>query len=661
MELVEGQPLVTILHEEGHLPVDWTLHVLGQSADGLSAAHAAGVVHRDIKPGNLIVRPDGVVKLTDFGIARARDATPLTRTGMVVGTAQYLSPEQAQGFEVTAASDVYSLGRRRLRVPDRLPALRRHLAGRHRAGAHQPAAAAAARRGARSPSASCWSAPCEKQPEDRFDDGAAFAAAIRAVAAAVGSAARPPGPAWPPPPVAATQVVAMPEELPEQLPADEPSTQVLDAAPIAAAAATGPHTAARPMPPLQGPPTGGDRWDDDGARRARRTGPRPRPALAVAGRRRWSSSRCWSAWRWIVFSGGDGDGDGGRSARHQPPRRRRPAADRPPPPSSPSTRTALLGRDVDEATARARGAGLHRRDPRGGDGGPAAVAYGAELAAGGIAAVYPARRARSPPTPRSRSSTRPTAGRRPRWRRTARTAATTSGRHGEDPQPTAVSAAPSSSSRHASARRRATTSCVVGLVELVRRLRRSPRRRAPRCPRRRPRPWSRPPTRLPGPLVRRMRPGERRPLAPPRTGPGAVDTLPDGPAHRGPAFPLPRPRGPAMTTPQVLGERYEIGGVLGRGGMAEVHRGRDTRLGREVAVKVLRQRPGPRPVVPGAVPPRGAGRRLAEPPGDRRRLRHRRGPRPDREHALHRHGVRRGRDPARRAAPRGRASRRSGR
>src|SRR3712207_143905 len=110
MEFVEGQPLVTILHEEGALPVDWTLHVLSQSADGLSAAHRAGVVHRDIKPGNLMVRPDGVVKLTDFGIAQARDTTPLTRTGMVVGRSEYLSPEQAQGLEVTAASDVYSLG-----------------------------------------------------------------------------------------------------------------------------------------------------------------------------------------------------------------------------------------------------------------------------------------------------------------------------------------------------------------------------------------------------------------------------------------------------------------------------------------------------------------------------------------------------------------------
>ena len=92
------------------MPVDWTMHVLGQAADGLSAAHRAGVVHRDIKPGNIMVRPDGVAKLTDFGIAQARDAAPLTRTGMVVGTAQYLSPEQAQGLEVTAASDVYSLG-----------------------------------------------------------------------------------------------------------------------------------------------------------------------------------------------------------------------------------------------------------------------------------------------------------------------------------------------------------------------------------------------------------------------------------------------------------------------------------------------------------------------------------------------------------------------
>jgi eukaryotic-like serine/threonine-protein kinase len=110
MEFVEGKPLVTILAERGRLTAEQTLDVLGQAGDGLSAAHAAGMVHRDIKPGNLLVRPDGVVKLTDFGIAYARDAAPLTRTGMVVGTAQYLSPEQAQGHAVSARSDLYAIG-----------------------------------------------------------------------------------------------------------------------------------------------------------------------------------------------------------------------------------------------------------------------------------------------------------------------------------------------------------------------------------------------------------------------------------------------------------------------------------------------------------------------------------------------------------------------
>ncbi|MDQ1663049.1 MAG: eukaryotic-like serine/threonine-protein kinase [Blastococcus sp.] len=182
MELVDGQPLVTILHDEQRLPVDWTLHVLSQSADGLSAAHRAGVVHRDIKPGNLLVRPDGVVKLTDFGIAQARDATPLTKTGMVVGTAQYLSPEQAQGLEVTAASDVYSLG----------VVAYECLAGeRPFDGASQVAIALAHIN--RTPPPLPTDVPpavrllveraLAKDPADRFPDGGAFAEAIRRVAA----------------------------------------------------------------------------------------------------------------------------------------------------------------------------------------------------------------------------------------------------------------------------------------------------------------------------------------------------------------------------------------------------------------------------------------------------------------------------------------------
>jgi serine/threonine-protein kinase len=110
MEFVDGEPLSAILARSGPLPVSRTLDLLGQTAAALDVAHRTGMVHRDVKPGNLLVRPDGVVKITDFGIARAADAVPLTQSGMVVGTAQYFSPEQAEGRVVTAASDVYSLG-----------------------------------------------------------------------------------------------------------------------------------------------------------------------------------------------------------------------------------------------------------------------------------------------------------------------------------------------------------------------------------------------------------------------------------------------------------------------------------------------------------------------------------------------------------------------
>jgi hypothetical protein len=281
MELVEGKPLVTILHEEGKLPVDWTLHVLGQSADGLSAAHHAGVVHRDIKPGNLIVRPDGVVKLTDFGIARARDATPLTRTGMVVGTAQYLSPEQAQGFEVTAASDVYSLG---------VVGYECLTGGRPFDGTSQVAVALAHIN--RPPPPLPASVPpavrllieraLAKDPADRFSDGAAFAAAVRSVASGNGLASRnglaavPPvaGPGTAPSPAAAptaqTEVVG---DLADS------RTQVLGAASAGGAAVTGARTSAGAMPPLRRPP------EDDEERRYAPTGD--------DGRRR-------NRWVWLV-------------------------------------------------------------------------------------------------------------------------------------------------------------------------------------------------------------------------------------------------------------------------------------------------------------------------------------------------------------------------
>ena len=113
MELVQGEPLSAILARAGRLSPDATLDITGQSARALDAAHQAGIVHRDIKPGNLLVAGGGTTKITDFGIAtavRAAQASHLTETGMVMGTAMYVSPEQATGAPVDASSDIYSLG-----------------------------------------------------------------------------------------------------------------------------------------------------------------------------------------------------------------------------------------------------------------------------------------------------------------------------------------------------------------------------------------------------------------------------------------------------------------------------------------------------------------------------------------------------------------------
>jgi len=110
MELVPGQPLSTIIEREKVLSPDRTLSIIGQTATALAVAHRQGLVHRDVKPGNLLIMPDGRVKITDFGIARLADQVPLTATGQVMGTAQYLAPEQATGQQATGSSDIYALG-----------------------------------------------------------------------------------------------------------------------------------------------------------------------------------------------------------------------------------------------------------------------------------------------------------------------------------------------------------------------------------------------------------------------------------------------------------------------------------------------------------------------------------------------------------------------
>ncbi len=110
MELVPGEALSAILERERVLPTDKVLDIVAQTASALQAAHAAGLVHRDIKPGNLLITPEGRVKITDFGIARIADQVPLTATGQVMGTVQYLSPEQASGHAASPTTDLYSLG-----------------------------------------------------------------------------------------------------------------------------------------------------------------------------------------------------------------------------------------------------------------------------------------------------------------------------------------------------------------------------------------------------------------------------------------------------------------------------------------------------------------------------------------------------------------------
>jgi eukaryotic-like serine/threonine-protein kinase len=110
MEYVEGETVSDLLRRRGRLePAEAVAQAL-QACSGLETAHEAGLVHRDIKPQNLLITPDGTLKIADFGIARSLDGTKLTQAGTVLGTAAYLAPEQAAGEQVTATADIYALG-----------------------------------------------------------------------------------------------------------------------------------------------------------------------------------------------------------------------------------------------------------------------------------------------------------------------------------------------------------------------------------------------------------------------------------------------------------------------------------------------------------------------------------------------------------------------
>jgi serine/threonine-protein kinase len=178
MELVDGQPLSALLRGGRPLDPDAVRDLMAQSADAIGAAHKAGIVHRDVKPANLLVTPERRVKITDFGIARASDGLGLTGTGQVMGTPQYLSPEQARGDTATPASDVYSLGVVAFEC----------LVGHRPFDADSPVATALAHlndpvpnlpRSVPADLAAVVRRALSKDPAARYADGDAFAAALR--------------------------------------------------------------------------------------------------------------------------------------------------------------------------------------------------------------------------------------------------------------------------------------------------------------------------------------------------------------------------------------------------------------------------------------------------------------------------------------------------
>jgi serine/threonine-protein kinase len=110
MAYVAGEPLSQRIATAGRLPVSEALAIVAQAADALHAAHSGGIIHRDVKPANLLVQPNGTVILVDFGVARSPSVTGVTTVDGVLGTAMYMSPEQASGVPVTPATDIYALG-----------------------------------------------------------------------------------------------------------------------------------------------------------------------------------------------------------------------------------------------------------------------------------------------------------------------------------------------------------------------------------------------------------------------------------------------------------------------------------------------------------------------------------------------------------------------
>ena len=182
MELVDGKDLAAILHDRGRISTDDAVQVAIAVASALEAAHRRGIVHRDVKPGNILITEEGDVKVTDFGIARAVSEASMTVTGTTLGSVHYFSPEQARGDEVTGRSDVYALG----------IVLYEMLTGRRPFEGDSAAGVALKRLTENPPRPMVAGQPLpagleailrralEREPEDRFPDAGSFAEALRA-------------------------------------------------------------------------------------------------------------------------------------------------------------------------------------------------------------------------------------------------------------------------------------------------------------------------------------------------------------------------------------------------------------------------------------------------------------------------------------------------
>lgn len=216
MELVDGRPLSELLRPSSPMDPGAARDLMAQAADAIAVAHAAGIVHRDVKPANLLVTPDRQVKITDFGIARAADGLALTLTGQVMGTPAYISPEQARGEPATEASDIYALG----------VVLYEALAGRRPFVGQTPITTALAH--VREPVPDLPSSvPADlvavtmralaKDPAERFASAAEFAAALRDPAAAAVRSPRvvpvvAPPPVVPPPATRSSETRVLPAQ-----------------------------------------------------------------------------------------------------------------------------------------------------------------------------------------------------------------------------------------------------------------------------------------------------------------------------------------------------------------------------------------------------------------------------------------------------------------